>query len=97
MNLLLNAADASSEGDKVTITTGFERSIGMRIADEGLGMTEEVLARAFEPFHTTKTKGTGLGLSICRQIVEAHGGQITIESRRHRGTTVNVELPVDEG
>jgi signal transduction histidine kinase len=95
MNLLLNAADASSEGDKVTITTSCDSCIRMVIADNGLGMTPEVLARAFEPFHTTKTKGTGLGLSICKQIVDAHGGRIGITSERHRGTTVTVELPID--
>lgn len=96
MNLLLNAADASAEGDKVTITTSCAGCIRMVITDQGLGMTPEVLNRAFEPFHTTKTKGTGLGLSICKQIVDAHDGRIHIASERHGGTTVTVELPVDE-
>lgn len=96
MNLLLNAADASSEGDKVTITTNCDGCIRMEIADNGIGMTPDVLRRAFEPFHTTKTKGTGLGLSICKQIVDAHGGRIEINSERHAGTTVVVELPVGE-
>jgi len=95
MNLLLNAADASSADDKVTITTRCDGCIRMEIADNGIGMTPEVLRRAFEPFHTTKTKGTGLGLSICRQIVDAHGGRIHIRSKRHAGTTVVVELPVN--
>ena len=95
MNLLLNAADASSEGDKVTITTRCDGCIRMEIADNGIGMTPEVLRRAFEPFHTTKTKGTGLGLSICKQIVDAHDGRVNIESKRYSGTTVVVELPVD--
>jgi signal transduction histidine kinase len=96
MNLLLNAADASSEGGKVTITTSCDGCIRMEIADNGIGMTPEVLERAFEPFHTTKTKGTGLGLSICKQIVDAHGGKIRIDSKRHVGTTVVVELPVED-
>jgi signal transduction histidine kinase len=95
MNLLLNAADASSEGERVTITTLSDGCIRMEIADNGIGMTPEVLNRAFEPFHTTKTKGTGLGLSICKQIVDAHGGSIHIQSRRHVGTTVVVELPIE--
>lgn len=96
MNLLLNAADASSEGDKVTITTARNDGITMTIADEGLGMTPEVLERAFEPFHTTKTKGTGLGLCISKQIVDAHGGNIRVTSAPRKGTTVVVELPVDD-
>jgi signal transduction histidine kinase len=96
MNLLLNAADASSEGGKVTISTRYDDGcIRMEIADNGIGMTPETLGRAFEPFHTTKTKGTGLGLSICKQIVEAHGGRINVRSTRHEGTTVVVELPVE--
>jgi signal transduction histidine kinase len=95
MNLLLNAADASSEGGRVTITTRYDGCIHLEIVDNGIGMTPEVLSRAFEPFHTTKTKGTGLGLSICKQIVDAHGGRIHIRSKRHAGTIVTVELPVD--
>ncbi len=95
MNLLLNAADASNSGDEVTITTAFDGCIRMKIADNGIGMTPEVLNRAFEPFHTTKTKGTGLGLPICKQIIDAHGGRISIQSKRHGGTTVVVEIPVE--
>ena len=96
MNLLLNAADASNEGEKVTITTSSAGSIRMEIADQGIGMDPDILQRAFEPFHTTKTKGTGLGLPICRQIVEAHGGRIKVESAQRVGTTVAVELPLDD-
>ena len=56
-------------------------------------MTPEVRERAFEPFYTTKAKGTGLGLSICRRIVEAHGGDIELESVVGGGTSVIVNLP----
>lgn len=94
MNLLLNAADASVEGDKVVIRTHFDGGIRMQIEDHGMGMSPGQIERAFEPFHTTKTKGTGLGLSICKQIVEAHGGDIHLTSVEKRGTTVTVELPV---
>jgi signal transduction histidine kinase len=96
MNVLLNAADASAEGDKVVITTSFDGCVRMSIVDTGVGMNGEALRRSFEPFYTTKTKGTGLGLSISRQIVDAHNGRIVIESKRQRGTTVTVELPVDK-
>jgi signal transduction histidine kinase len=56
-------------------------------------MAPEVLARAFEPFRTTKARGTGLGLVITRSIVEAHGGSIRIESVQGEGTTVAFTLP----
>ena len=97
MNLLLNAADASNEGDRITITTTCESGgIRMEIQDEGLGMEPDVLARAFEPFYTTKTRGTGLGLPICQQIVDAHNGRMDIESTKHLGTKVVIELPFDQ-
>jgi signal transduction histidine kinase len=56
-------------------------------------MPPGVLARCFEPFRTTKAQGTGLGLTICRQIVEAHGGAIRVESAPGQGTAVTVTLP----
>jgi signal transduction histidine kinase len=53
-----------------------------------------VLSKIFEPFFTTgKHRGTGLGLAICRNIIEAHGGEIHVESQQHMGTTISVWLP----
>ena len=65
------------------------------VADNGSGMTPEVLARAFEPFFTTKTmgNGTGLGLSIVHSIVTGHGGAVQMQSKPRKGTTVSVYLP----
>jgi len=97
MNLLLNAADASAEGDTVIITTSFDDGVRMEVADQGVGMDRESRRRAFEPFYTTKTKGTGLGLAISKQIVDAHGGRIGIRSETRSGTTVTIRLPVDGG
>ena len=57
-------------------------------------MPKEQLLRVFEPFFTTKANGTGLGLSITRGIIEQHGGRIDVESRVHKGTTIQVLLPV---
>lgn len=94
MNLILNAAHASSEGG--TIHLGIARhgdQVRLTVTDRGGGMDEEVRGRAFEPFFTTKAKGTGLGLSICRRIVDTHGGNIALESRPGQGTRVIVDLP----
>jgi len=65
----------------------------IRIQDNGIGMNEETVSRAFEPLFTTRARGTGLGLSIVRKIVYEHRGTVELESRPERGTTVSVWLP----
>jgi signal transduction histidine kinase len=76
-----------------TIITNGDRAT-LQIADEGKGMTEEELARAFDPFYTTKENGTGLGLAVTYGIVEGHGGSITLASTPGEGTTVSINLPL---
>lgn len=94
LNLVLNAAHASRNGQTIAlhIDEDSER-VRLRVEDQGKGMTADVLARALEPFFTTKARGTGLGLSICRRIVEEHGGELRLHSEAGRGTTAVVELP----
>ncbi|MCG3130115.1 MAG: Globin-coupled histidine kinase [Phycisphaerae bacterium] len=94
LNLVLNAAHASRNGQAISlhIDEGADR-VRLRVEDQGKGMTADVLARALEPFFTTKARGTGLGLSICRRIVEEHGGELHLHSEAGRGTTAVVELP----
>ena len=67
----------------------------LRVSDSGHGIENTSLSRIFDPFFTTRDvgEGTGLGLSICYGIVRDHGGQITVESRPHDGTTFTVLLP----
>jgi PAS domain S-box-containing protein len=74
-----------------------EKTVLVSVADTGVGIPSENLARIFEPLFTTKARGTGLGLAICRRIVEAHGGDIEVESRVGKGSTFTVRLPVDNG
>lgn len=96
MNLLLNAAQASTAGGTVRLLAAAHDSVvQLLIEDRGSGMTEEVARRAEEPFFTTKARGTGLGLPICRKIVDAHGGSLSIRSAPGAGTEVTVELLVE--
>lgn len=96
-NLFINAAHACQPGGNIRcrITDGKTRSV-IQIEDDGIGMTSEVMNRAFEPFYTTKAKGTGLGLAICKRIIEAHGGTISLDSKPGKGTCVTIEIPVQE-
>ena len=97
--ILLNALQAFEDGGRITIRTGTtqEQQVEVVIADDGPGMSEEVLSRAFEPFFTTKQvgQGTGLGLSIAYGIVMRHHGKLTLASRPGEGTTVTLRLPIE--
>ena len=94
LNLLLNAQQALAPGGEtvVSVRTAGDRVV-VSIADTGRGMTSEQIARAFDPYYTTRPKGTGLGLPIARLIAVAHGGELNIQSTPGTGTTVEVCLP----
>ena len=69
-------------------------SVVVDVADRGGGIPEEIRARVFDPFFSTKGEGTGLGLAITRHIVEAHGGTVTCERRDGGGTLFRIALPI---
>lgn len=97
INLVRNAIEAGAADGRrnvITIASGVVDSmIEVGVRDTGTGMDEGAVAKVFEAFFTTKETGTGLGLSICRRIVEAHGGQIAVESVLGQGTEFRVRLP----
>ena len=66
----------------------------MEVIDDGCGISRENMGRVFDPFFTTKPKGVGMGLAIARKIVQAHEGEILMESQEGKGATVKVWLPV---
>jgi signal transduction histidine kinase len=94
INLIKNAIESGSPEDEVTVAA-FERHGGViiEVADRGGGLAEEVLRDALLPFYSTKPKGTGLGLTLCREIVDAHGGRLSIANREGGGAIVTVWLP----
>jgi signal transduction histidine kinase len=75
-----------------------EPGLVIKVTDTGCGIQSEDLAHAFEPFFTKgKHRGTGLGLAICRNIIEAHGGDIQLTSEVGKGTSARIWLPVSQG
>ncbi|HKN34267.1 MAG TPA: ATP-binding protein [Terriglobales bacterium] len=98
MNLLLNAAQATIEGGRITISANklsLVDSIEIRISDTGCGIPAEILPHIFEPFFTTKRgKGTGLGLSISQAYVRSHNGELRVDSVVGHGTTITITLPI---
>jgi two-component system, NtrC family, sensor histidine kinase HydH len=97
-NLYLNALEAMENGGILTVAASTEPSTGnaiIRITDTGNGIAPEHLGHVFDPYFTTKPTGTGLGLAIVHNIVEAHGGMLSFDSRPDRGTTVTIMLPTD--
>ena len=100
MNLLANAAQALAGGGEVRVETRLHGdTVRVSVSDTGPGIAPEHLNKIFDPFFTTKPvgEGTGLGLSITYGIVERHGGTISVESGRGRGTTFVITLPVNAG
>jgi two-component system sporulation sensor kinase A len=95
INIIKNAVEAMPKGGQIWIEVGLhlERFMRLSFKDEGDGIPEEVLSRIGEPFFTTKEQGTGLGLMICKQIIENHKGDITINSGKN-GTQIEVLLPI---
>ncbi len=105
VNVIANAIDASPEHAVVSISTEVlevdgdgesprKRSARIVIADSGKGMDEVTRDRIFEPFFSTKKRGTGLGLAIVKQIVELHGGRISVASEPEKGSKFTIDLPV---
>ncbi|WP_169087475.1 ATP-binding protein [Paenibacillus sp. PL91] len=94
LNILKNAMEALPFGGEIRIqldeVEGFQR---MRFADNGVGMTDEVLQRIGQPFHTTRRDGNGLGMMIVDKIVSSHNGRLVISSELEVGTTVEVWFP----
>ena len=98
-NLVQNACQAMPSGGRLTISADYQEGadgtghVQLRVEDTGCGIPAQNLPRLFEPLFTTKPHGVGLGLAISRNLIEANGGRLTIESVEGEGTTAILTLP----
>ena len=104
LNLVKNALYAVGESGEVLVRTSMgtltappnrgNPAFVVSIKDSGDGIAPEHLEKLFIPFFTTKREGTGLGLAICRRMVEAHGGEIAVQSKIGEGSTFTMRFPL---
>ncbi len=93
-NLALNAFDSMPNGGTLEIESkNSEGKVIFRFSDTGFGMDEKTLTKLWTPLFTTKAKGMGFGLAICKRFIEAHNGEISVESTLGKGTTILITLP----
>lgn len=106
MNLLINARQAMSEGGQLVIKLKknvANHTVDLSVRDYGPGISQEKLRKIFNPFYSTKAGpdetgkgGTGVGLSTCKNIIEAHGGKIRVESSLGKGTCFTLMFPMEK-
>jgi two-component system, LuxR family, sensor kinase FixL len=99
VNLIRNSIEAMAEAERRVLTIRIALTnaalVEISVADTGPGIPEDIMAKLFRPFMTTKPKGMGIGLSISRSIVQAHGGELRAERNADGGATFRVTLPLD--
>jgi len=97
LNLSLNALDAMPKGGEVTIRAiATDDKLELSVVDTGEGICDDMMAKLFTPFSTSKPTGVGLGLGICRRIANSHGGTLTGQNRAEGGAEFRLTLPLSE-
>jgi len=95
LNLIINASEHMPGGGQLSISAfPSGELLTISFADSGIGIPGEIQEWIFEPFFTTKINGTGLGLAISQDIIQHHGGQISVESQPGRGSNFCIQLPI---
>jgi len=96
INIIKNSIDAMPEGGEISISSKLANDfLELSFSDNGIGIPDDVLPKLFMPLFTTKAQGMGFGLAICKRIVDAHGGKITVETGKRKGTTFKITLPIE--
>lgn len=107
MNLLINSRQAMPDGGRLILRLKFDqqtKTVDIAVRDFGTGIPQDKLRKIFDPYFSTKSGpdetgkgGTGLGLAACRNIIDAHGGKIRVESTVGKGTCFTIKLPTSRG
>ena len=100
LNLTQNSIDAMPDGGKLSLSAAWfaaQECVQIKVQDTGEGIAQADLPRLFEPFFTTKVRGAGLGLAIVRKIIDAHDGEVIVQSEKGVGTRVTLTLPHTAG
>ncbi len=96
LNLYLNAVEAMPDGGRLDVlfdlSSGRDR-LDISVTDTGVGISRENLANIYDPYYTTKQSGTGLGLAVVHNIIEAHGGKMSVESEQGKGSRFSLSIP----
>ena len=96
LNLVINAIEAMPDGGTLTIRTwSTSDAVVASVSDTGVGIPPENLEKIFQPLFTTKTKGIGLGLAVSRQLIDANGGALSVESQIGKGSTFTAIFPIE--
>jgi len=96
LNLYLNAVEAMPDGGRLGVLLDLSPDrdrLDISVTDTGVGISLENLANIYDPYYTTKQSGTGLGLAVVHNIVEAHGGKMTVESEQGKGSRFILSIP----
>ncbi len=97
MNMVKNAIAAMPEGGTLLVQTSRRGDeVVLRISDNGVGMSEDVMGKIFEPYFTTKDFGSGIGLTLVYKVIKEHRGEISVISHEGKGTTFTITLPVPQ-
>ena len=97
MNMVKNAIAAMPEGGTLLVQTSRRGDeVVLRISDNGVGMSDDVLGKIFEPYFTTKDFGSGIGLTLVYKVIKEHMGEISVISHEGKGTTFTITLPVPQ-
>ncbi len=94
INLLKNAHESGSATDDICLGIEQNEQVVIVVADRGNGANKTIMENMLLPFYTTKSNGSGVGLPLCREIVEAHGGKISVSPRQAKGLEVQIVLPI---